>query len=362
MESARTIFNRNTPSGPPISYGSGDYFYVLANSSSPNQLVCIDKSLLTAGNYLGGGTWTSNPVIANISLSTTGYKLCVYNALTREVWVSGVAAGDIKCIDANPLSSTFNTVTRTLIPSFGGFGGSGGAAGAYNSAKQKMVFNNTSNVLEVNAITGLTEASISKVTANHGKYFEPLKSYLQSDETTAALSILDIATGLINFYATSVSANTMGIWSSLKYLYLTKSGSVEVYNSSFTLVATVTLTNVRSTRSAFSEKNNKLITGSFFTNSFSFLNELTLTSAGNLAKGYTGVNESGTREIVASDDVAIALPSGVLVPTTTFTHVHAIDVSTQAYIGYVPLGATLGDFTNQNEYNGHTSCKNRIEV
>ena len=356
MESARAIFERNLPSGPPIHYGTGDYFYVLANGSSPNQLVCIDKSLLTAGNYLGAGAWTTNPVIANISLSTTGYVCCVYNAITREVWVSGSVPANTKCVDANPVSPTFNTVVRTLST---GYGISGNGGVAYNSRNNKIHFGGKT-YYQVDAITGLGYDTGIGGTANHGKFFEPLNFFLFSDETLCGYSITPEK--VINFFKqASGSANTIGIWGSRKYIYFTQSGSVEVFDHNLSLVSTISLTNCRCTRSAFSENNNKLLTGSFFSNSFSFLNELTLTSAGNLAKGYTAANEAGTREIVASNDVAIALPDGVFVPATTFTHIHAIDVSAQSYIGYVPLGATLGSFTS-NEYNGNMSCKNRIEV
>lgn len=79
---------------PDFGAYDGRYLYVLFDS--PNEVKKIDTDLLTSSNYLGSGSWTTDPVVATISLPTlpdsTLYKSITFvkNGGEGKMFIQGI--------------------------------------------------------------------------------------------------------------------------------------------------------------------------------------------------------------------------------------------------------------------------------
>lgn len=351
----------------PVNYGGdGRYLYVLCQGTSPAKVCVIDSTLITAANYLGGGLWTVNPEIAVITLSAGTCYALNYVPTTQEVWIA--CTTNTKVIDANPNSGTFNTEIATFTTMGGGVGASTMAM-AWDAWNQTLIVNANQTVFQLTDYrTLLASSGAAGIESNRmGKFFSPLGLTMFCNEGIGA-SMIDSSEIINEFgiqkrnFINSIGGGNSSVWSSEKYIYFSVNGSVQVWSPDFRLLATVSLTAARVTRPGFSEKNNRLIFGSIFSNTISFLEETTLTGGGNLTKTYIHASEDGTREFVCVDDVAIAIPGAFAAPSVTFQHVHGINMAAKTYIGYIPLTGLLGSYSFNNSYNVQNSCKNRIEV
>lgn len=367
MQSERYTQTSKSKTALPLNYGGdGRYYYVLCGGTSPAKVCVIDTTLVTAANYLGGGAWTSNPEIAVITLSAGTCYAINYIPTTKEVWVACVT--NTKVIDANPNSGTFNTEIATFTILGSGVGASTMAM-AWDAWSQTLIVNANQALFQIRSHRELHAASSSSgVESNRmGKFFNPLGLTIFCNEGLGA-SMIDSAEILNNFgiqkrnFVNQSGGGNSAAWSSEKYIYFAVNGSVQVFSPAFVLLATISITAARVARPGFSEKNNRLIFGSIFSNTISFIEETTLTGGGNLTKGYIHASEDGTREFVCVDDVAIAIPGAFAAPSTTLGHLHGIDMAAKSYIGYIPITGLLTSYSANNSYNVQNSCKNRIEV
>lgn len=95
----------------------------------------VDSTLCTAANYLGAGTWTSNPIIASVSLAAgKTYRAMAYDPVLKEVCIHSTDNTRAAIIDADPSSGTFNTLKTTLTTPYSGAATTG--ALIYNPFKQ----------------------------------------------------------------------------------------------------------------------------------------------------------------------------------------------------------------------------------
>jgi len=345
---------------PPLSdlMGNGRYFYVACANGIG--LKVVDSTLLTSGNYLGAGAWTSNPVIATISAR---YGKVCYDGLHKQVVMTDSVANRIYLIDADPTSATFNTqlgsidltgspgTTSTTVIGYDFvnnifmLGPSGGNFSIYDKDWKfirKMTF------------TG----SYSR---NRIIFYDSVNNnFISSDEAFGAYvvpSSTDSSKRPVggDFLAYGVANNESYHFTTDKYLVKLNNGSLIFYNLlTGVYVTTVTIANTRRCGIGYDHVNKRIITGSLFSNSFSFTRLDTLAGDGTLAKGSTDTGENGTVEIVATGGVAVA-QSYYGSATTKF--LHAIDTANKAYVGYVDMGAGAFSLT---AYESGFICKNAI--
>ena len=101
--------------------GDGRYFYRIDPTTNASTIDVVDSTLCTAANYLGAGSWTSNPIIASISLAAgKTYRAMAYDPDLEEVAVISTDNTRIAIIDAKPSSGTFNTLLTTLTTTLSG--------------------------------------------------------------------------------------------------------------------------------------------------------------------------------------------------------------------------------------------------
>lgn len=337
--------------------GNGRYFYVKAPGNG--NLYIFDSTLLTSGNYAGGGAWTVTPLVATIN---TVNNNILYIGLTRMV------ISDNQFIDADPTSPNFNTIIGTYTLPVGST-----SSKAYDFINHRVLHGGV-NTLRISNATVLTSTPVFitsqiGVTRSRVSFFDHLQeTFLASDETSGTdflPSVID-ANNLRDFkpfgYGLLSSGNQPQgyVFAASNYLFRLNNGSIFVYDRKTNLyLSTITVANSRGCRPGYSKKYNRFITGNIFSNSFGFFKLDSLTGDGSVAKGSVDTNENGTRDIVANDDVALAMATSV--DANNQKRLHAIDMSTKGYIGYYDLPANaLGNYIALN-YASHFMCKNQIE-
>lgn len=326
--------------------GNGRYFYVACVNSIGVKV--LDSTLLTSSNYSGGGTWSTDPVIATIALQG---KIC-YDGLNKRIVVTQ-ASKTLAFIDADPTSANFNTNIGTVtLDTTLGFGNTFGIGydyinnlfciGASNSAAlYSMSFEQLDLLPNTNRARWIN-------------YYPYRNCFILSDETASA----DLVFSRLkqNQAGLSLISNSEGYWFATdKYLYNIRINAFDVYDvKTNNRVSSVSIANTRRSSVGFSKKNNLIVTASQFTNSFSFFNTLTMAADGTLAKGFTDTGETGTRGVLANDDVAVAIPY----IAGNARYLHVIDINGKAYVGYIDMGD--GAFDNV-VYENNRLAKNAIE-
>lgn len=330
--------------------GNGRYFYVACVNSIGVKV--LDSTLLTSSNYSGGGTWSTDPVIATIALQG---KIC-YDGLNKRIVVTQ-ASKTLAFIDADPTSANFNTNigTVTLVGTNNSFGDTSGIG--YDYLNNLFCISRGNNVASLHSMS-FEELDLLPVInrARWINYYPYRNCFLISDETASAdlmftnLKLKQNQAGL-GLYGGE------GYWfATNKYLYKIRANILDVYDiKTNSRVSSVSIANTRSSSAGFSKKNNLIVTASQFTNSFSFFNTLTMAADGTLAKGFTDTGETGTRGVLANDDVAVAIP---YVSGGTSRYLHVIDINGKAYVGYLDMGA--GAFAD-DVYDNNRLAKNGIE-
>jgi hypothetical protein len=191
------------------------------------------------------------------------------------------------------------------------------------------------------------------------------KCFLASDETEGVDLIpsctLEELKKIKPFgYGFNANGNLSYYWVAGIYLFRHRNGLIDVWDRTTNLyLATITSSNARACRPAYSSKHKRFITGNVFSNSFGFFKLDTLTDDGSVAKGSVDTGEIGTRDLVANDDVAMAMATSN--DGTNQKRLHVVNMDTKAYVGYYDLPANaLGNFTALG-YASHFMCKNQIE-
>jgi len=342
--------------------GIGSHFYITDTGAN---VCCVDKSLLTAANYVGAGVWTVNPVVASIPIAL-GYGGVVFIDRSNTIWVF-TGTSSVQIIDANPESPTFNTIIATaLLLDQNAFIGQVAYDNVHNIIYRRSGSAALGSMLRL-AEDGLSGRGGSMFTSggvggllgvtNPGfnKYCKQINSFIVTPTNgtgTVAVNVAQvIKTSMYQCVSSDPFSTANGMaWSCDKYLYNLSGGAVRIMDKDFKQVAAIGGVNAGLCAPGFSESQRVLVTGSNTTNSFSFISRDTLLNLGNLAKGFVAPGETGTNHIVVSDDVAVAAGNG------SFSTLHAINVSNRSYIGYVNLPISYGP---------HPGCymaKNRIEI
>lgn len=101
--------------------GNGRYLY-RSSSAAETVIRVIDLSLVTAGNYVGAGVWTTDPQSQITGLNSLGATSLAYNPDRMEIYRGRSGTGAFEIIDANPSSGTFNTRIATGTNSLGSHG------------------------------------------------------------------------------------------------------------------------------------------------------------------------------------------------------------------------------------------------
>lgn len=336
--------------------GNGRYFYVKAPGNG--HLYIFDSTLLASGNYVGAGVWTIDPLIATIN---TVINNILYVGLTRKV------VSDSQFIDADPTSPNFNTIVGTYsIPT-------ATVSKAYDFINHR-VLHGCINSLVISKAVDMSNV-IARIDQTYGvgrsrvSFFDHLQEgFLVSDETSGTDFLPSVRDNnrLREFkpfaygFVTGANQAQGYIFAAGNYLFRLNNGTILFYDRRTNLyVGSITVANSRGCRPGYSRKYNRFITGNVFSNSFGFFKLDTLTGDGSVAKGSVDTNEAGTRDIVANDDVALAMATSI--DANNQKRLHAIDMGTKGYIGYYDLPANaLGNFSALY-YASHWMCKNQIE-
>jgi hypothetical protein len=363
----KKITNRGMTFGTP---NGGRYFYVLAFTNSPRAVLCIDSTLLTAANYAGAGVWTVSPIVADITISDNPTTL-VYRADLQQVWVVGHNATFrpfITRIDANPNSGTFNTILTTETSTTAS---AVGASSVFDYVNNTLFIGDSSNGLNLwrfnpDGSTKIVERG-SILPNPVFSVFDLGSSQVFTSDISQGVFFFDVSKSLTDVLMCrkGVINNAVGgIYVDSQYVYVSfyTAGQMRVFDkSTLNLTTSISLSNIRNCKFDTNHNYNRIITGSYFSNSISFLEVNTLISGGNLAKGATINSESGTISISNIGDVAVAVPVG-----GTCQHVHVFNTAAKSWIGYLPLGKTIGVSlaTGSGGYGayvgGHVLCKNSI--
>lgn len=342
------------------------YRCVLLNGANPNVVDILDDTLLTAANYAGAGAWTTTPILASPSLGGTGYNSVVRVSSKKTAWAFG---SSIKEIDIDPNSGTFGTVINTFTPT-NYIASTNGSCAAYDFKRDVVIFQTGGGaILVIDAKTKTVKSIFSSgVSLGHGLstyvgrdcgYIGWLDGIIHNDNNGGIIYDANTLSGVKNLTIAKfkkyplhpiIHASSGQFFASDRYLFYQTSGTIYVYGrdlnkygSSFTIP-----TQARVTKAAYNKKNNRIVTGSFFSNTFGFIDNAdgsAPATGGTLAKGATEANESATREIQTNPktDIAIAIPGST--GAHTFANIHVIDVSGKSYIGYLPMSTLIGQFS-----------------
>lgn len=341
--------------------GQGQYFYIALG----DRAICIDRNLCTAANYTGSGGWTINPIVATITFGVTNVTSCIYIDRSQQVWFFRTGTSTVYAVNVNPNSDTFNQIVNTFTITGGTL--QGASTPAYDYVRNRLIRSNGSStavIQQLNAGGTNIETTVSytwpsndsNISSGVFKYYNKIGSFLRFRTQNNVLSIssanLDNSTNIVvQLVAASVEGHG---WSCEDYIYIQNNGSVSVVNERFELITTITA-NSRFCRPGYSESERMLISGSWFTNSVSLISKSSLTNVANIAKGFVGTNETGTREIVVSNRVAIAMPYS----SSGASFVHVFDVVSRTYIGYINTPVALPDI---GFYATGLIAKNRVEI
>lgn len=342
--------------------GQGRYFYIALG----DRAICIDRNLCTAANYAGSGSWTVNPIVATITFGVTNVNSMLYIDRSQQMWFFRSGTNTVYVVDANPSSATFNQLLSNFVIAGGTL--QGGTTPSYDYVRNRLyraTGSNTAVIQQINNAGTAIDTNISYVwPANNNnstlrsvsKYFQKTSSFVGLGYQGASLEFNSSALNTNpNIGVRLVSAFNEGFgWTCEDYIYIQNNGSITVVNDRFELIATISA-QARWSRPGYSESQKVLVTGSWFTNSVSFVSKASLTNLANVAKGYLGAGEQGTREIVVSDDVAIIVPYG----TSGTSWVHVYDVVTRTYVGYINTPISLPDI---GFYATGLIAKNRVEI
>jgi hypothetical protein len=325
-----------TDRGYPIDWGGdGRYMYVLRYTSG-REIVVFDMTLLTASNYAGAGNWSTNPIVATISVGgTTGTDLC-YISRSKEIIVTG--ATTCVRIDANPQSATFNSIL-----------GSYGINQAFGS---NCVYDPISNAVlspggfkkllpAANGITGGAFISTNDTgwnTISTTVLFDPYVAVMLGTSQGRGNSVYDSLEILNNDKLVPIaqwnqSTNSGGCGFCDRYWYVVDNTNIRVYTKEVypKFVAVISAIGFVP-RMHFNRDYNYIMSyrAAAPQNDISVINTKTLTVAATLTKGNILNSEADNQRIISHKNI--------MVTSQNLPHFHVFDLATLAYVGYYNFG------------------------
>ncbi|HRH55019.1 MAG TPA: hypothetical protein PLN38_16935 [Chitinophagales bacterium] len=337
--------------------GDGRYFYRIDPTTNASTIDVVDSTLCTSGNYLGSGSWTSNPIIASISLAAgKTYRAMAYNPDREEIAVLSTDATRIAIIDAKPSSGTFNTLLSTLTTTLSGsvgqaiiynpfkkyfFIGYGGALTTYSTVQNKVIAdfpltNNQHMWFYMNPhtgdfISGNTNSYIL-IIRDIGKVGNPVFKCIGGGPNNPMLPFFSLKENRIFFGTPRSTAANLNAMVYPNFL--------DTLNNDYTSLSTIVASAAMRFMSGnpVSTKQNKLFysTNGLVTGFVNITNPRAIASITTHTRTAISSETTAARYCLnGNEDVLAIEPMG-----GTPQHMHVYDAVNNSYVGYVSFGKT----------------------
>lgn len=358
MESVRSFIKKGNKVNQTHLWGdAGDYFFVLCTGS--NEVTVINKNNCTAGNYLGAGSWTVNPVHATISLTAATWGAIVYCPLYNIIACFATARCII--IDADPTSASFATIltnnTYSTTTVLGGAAWSPFMNTFILRGNVLYTYDHIKNILTSFTTRRLTQESLSGVVGC--LIADPVRNEMHASYAN------NVNNGKLVFCPVMPKVKTIN---GAQYLYLpsyitdnnlsfasssannTSTSVVETINEDTReILSSVAITGVNIANVIpYSYSQKKL----FVTNPATLItyfidasNPYALGTPTSHTRTGVGTENKGWTSILSGDGtVLLVYPGG----TGALTHVHVYDAVSNSYVGYINTGTLYNAAVNKN--------------